>query len=124
MYLTIKNDLLITNQEETKLLVLWLYLRLPHRHRYYGLYSPVSARVEPRNAKEAPVWLQQLYARAQFRNVFFTLGMRERESVLVNQRLSSGDLCFSGNIRPMPGVTAGFADFCNIPLTGGWVAAD
>ena len=87
----------------------------------YGLYSPVSARVEPRNAKEALVWLQQFYARAQFRNVFLTLGMRERESVLVNQRLSSGDLCFSGNIRPMPGVTAGFADFCNIPLTGGWV---
>ena len=87
----------------------------------YGLYNRVSASIEPRNAKEAPVWLQQLYARAQFRNVFFTLGMRERESVLVNQRLSSGDLCFSGNIRPMPGVTAGFADFCNIPLTGGWV---
>ncbi|MEE0908586.1 MAG: hypothetical protein U0L43_10455, partial [Muribaculaceae bacterium] len=40
----------------------------------YGLYSPVSARVEPRNAKEAPVWLQQFYARAQFRNVFLTLG--------------------------------------------------
>ena len=87
----------------------------------YGRYNPVSAGIEPREAKNAPLWLQQLYATAQFRNVFLTLGMRERESVILNQKLSSGDLCFSGNIRPMPGVTAGFADFCNIPFTGGWV---
>ncbi|MDD6777640.1 MAG: capsule assembly Wzi family protein [Bacteroidales bacterium] len=69
----------------------------------------------------APVWLQQCYAQAQWRNVFLTVGMRERESVFVSQQLSSGDLCFSGNSRPMPGVTMGFANFCDIPLTNGWV---
>ena len=68
----------------------------------YGLYSPVSARVEPRNAKEAPVWLQQFYARAQFRNVFLTLGMRERESVLVKKRLRTGAVCFSGTCTSAP----------------------
>ena len=59
----------------------------------YGRYNPVSAGIEPREAKNAPLWLQQLYATAQFRNVFLTLGMRERESVILNQKLSSGDLC-------------------------------
>ena len=74
-----------------------------------------------KSLKNAPLWLQQCYATAQWRNVYLTLGLKERESVFVNQGLSSGDLCFSGNARPMPGVTMGFADFCDIPLTNGWV---
>lgn len=87
----------------------------------YGLYDVAAGKNNYRDVSASKVWLQQLYGTAEFRNVFLTLGMLERGSVFVNQELSSGDMCLSGNTRPMPGVAAGFIDFCNIPLTGGWV---
>lgn len=87
----------------------------------YGLYDAEAEAIVPREAKTAPLWLHQLYAEASYRSLFATVGMKEGYSVLLNQDLSSGDLCFSGNTRPMPGVTLGFVDFQNIPLTNGWV---
>lgn len=67
------------------------------------------------------LWLQQLYGQLKYRGVFFTLGMREYNSALLNQELSSGDLVYSGNCRPIPEIRIGFIDFQNIPFTNGWV---
>ena len=69
----------------------------------------------------APVWLQQLYAEVKYRCLFISAGMKERGSVLVNDALSSGDMTYSANARPIPGVRMGFVDFQDIPLTRGWV---
>lgn len=69
----------------------------------------------------APVWLQQLYGELKYRGVYFTFGMKEWGSVLLNNSLSSGDLTFSGNSRPIPEVRIGFFDFEDIPFTRGWV---
>ncbi len=73
--------------------------------------------------KESPssVWLQQLYGELKFRGVFAQLGLKEQNSALLNQRLSSGDLIESGNTRPMLQARAGFWDFQNIPFTNGWL---
>lgn len=87
----------------------------------YQLYDTQSESMVMRSASNAPVWMQQLYAELSYRSVFLSLGMKEEPSVFVNQDLSSGDLCFSGNARPMPGVLAGFVDFQDIPLTNGWI---
>ncbi|MEZ3591411.1 MAG: capsule assembly Wzi family protein [Muribaculaceae bacterium] len=66
-------------------------------------------------------WIQQLYGEVKFRGVFLTLGMKEYQSTIVDNRLSSGDVTESGNSRPMPGGSIGFIDFQNIPFTNGWV---
>lgn len=72
--------------------------------------------------KERPssFWIHQLYGEAKYRGLFLEAGLKEQSSNLLNQRLSSGDLIESGNTRPMPQLRAGFNDFQNIPLTGGW----
>lgn len=66
-------------------------------------------------------WLQQLYGELKYRSVFLEVGMKEQESAILDQSLSSGDLVESGNTRPIPQVRAGFIDFQNIPFTNGWV---
>ena len=71
--------------------------------------------------KPANFWIQQLYGEIKFRGVFLSVGMKEHGSKLLNNRLSSGDLTFSGNIRPVPEVRAGFINYQNIPFTNGWV---
>lgn len=72
----------------------------------------------------APIWLQQLYAEVKWRCLFLSVGMKDRPSVFVDQRLSSGDLLWSGNSRAIPEVRIGFVDFQNIPLTKKWLQFD
>lgn len=69
----------------------------------------------------AYMWVQQLYGEVKYRGVFLTVGLKEHESALLNNALTSGDLVESGNARPIPEVRAGFIDFQNIPFTNGWV---
>lgn len=87
----------------------------------YDLYDATTGELNPREAKNSNFHLQQLYAEMGYRGIFAAVGMQEHYSVLVNQDLSSGDLCYSGNTRPMPGLSVGFSDFQNIPLTKGWL---
>ncbi|HIU39668.1 MAG TPA: hypothetical protein IAD18_08395 [Candidatus Limisoma intestinavium] len=67
------------------------------------------------------VWLQQLYGEVKYRGVFLSVGMKERTSPLLNDKLGSGDYVQSNNARPVPQIRAGFVDFQNIPFTNGWV---
>lgn len=78
-------------------------------------------RMVPHSERPQSAWLQQLYGELKYRGVFITAGLKEHESALLNQRLTSGDLVESGNARPLPEVRAGFIDFQDIPFTGGWV---
>lgn len=72
----------------------------------------------------AMAWLQQLYASVKWRGVMLSAGMKERESVIVDNTLSSGDLINGSSARPIPQVRAGFVDFQDIPLTRGWVQVE
>lgn len=69
--------------------------------------------------RQSPVRLQQLYAEVKYRGVYILAGMKERHSQIVDDELSSGDLTRSNNAAPIPGVSAGFVDFQNIPFTKG-----
>ena len=71
--------------------------------------------------RPAAVRLQQLYGEVKYRSLFLTAGLKEVGSAMLNDRLSSGDLTWSANARPIPGVRAGFHGFENIPFTNGWV---
>lgn len=69
----------------------------------------------------AYMWVQQLYGEVKYRGVFLTAGIKQHESAMLNNMLTSGDLVESGNARPIPEIRAGFVDFQDIPFTNGWV---
>lgn len=69
----------------------------------------------------ARFWLQQAYGSLRYRSLFLTAGMKNAESALLNNRLSSGDLVEGPNARPIPQIRVGFIDFQPIPFTNGWV---
>ena len=87
----------------------------------YLYYDIESSAMKERKEAPAPFWVQQLYVDAKYRSLFLTLGLKERGSNLLNDQLSSGDLTFSANSRPMPGVRVGFIEPQNIPFINGWV---
>lgn len=91
-----------------------------HRAKYLRWQEADNQWTINKQGPEA-IWLQQAYLEIKYRGVFLTAGMKEHESALLNQRLSSGDLVESGNSRPIPEVRAGFIDFQDIPFTNGWV---
>lgn len=69
----------------------------------------------------ARVWLQQAYLEGKYRGVQLVLGAKRHESPMVDDLLSSGDLVWSQNARPLVGARAGFVNFQTIPFTRGWV---
>ena len=87
----------------------------------YRRYDKSTSTWVPNNQGPAPVWLQQLYAEVKYRSLFLSAGLKERGSVFLNDALSSGDMTYSANARPIPAIRAGFIDFQDIPLTQGWV---
>lgn len=72
----------------------------------------------------APVWVQQMYGELKWRCLFLSLGLKRHDSCFVDQRLSSGDLLWSGNSRGIPEARIGFVDFQDIPFTNRWVQFD
>lgn len=76
---------------------------------------------QPQNIHPSPFRLQQLYASAKYRRIFLSIGLKEVGSFLLNDSLSSGDITWSANSRPMPGVRAGFLGYADIPLTSHWL---
>lgn len=68
--------------------------------------------------------VQQLYGSVKYRLVYLTAGVKNTHSKLVDEELSSGDLVRSNNASNIPGLSAGFLHFVNIPFTKGWVQID
>ena len=87
----------------------------------YLRYNSDDKTFTPIDRHPARVWLQQLYGELKYRCLFLTVGLKETGSALLDDRLSSGDITWSANARPMPGVRAGFHGFEDIPFTNGWV---
>lgn len=65
--------------------------------------------------------ITQLFGQLKYRAVYLTVGMKDSHSLIVDDRLSSGDLTRSNNASPIPGISVGFLDFVDIPFTKGWV---
>lgn len=67
------------------------------------------------------VRLHQLYADISYKKVGMSVGMREESSMLVNGELSSGNMVWSENARPVPRMKIGTTDYVSVPGTGGWI---
>lgn len=89
--------------------------------RKYERYSVDKGETVMIARRPSAVRIQQLYGEVKYRSLFLTAGVKEVGSAMLNDRLSSGDLTWSANCRPMPGVRAGFHGFEDIPFTNGWV---
>ena len=87
----------------------------------YGRYDASADALQSIEHRPTALLLQQAFAEIKYRGVLLTAGLKHHEPITVDRTLSSGDLTFSGNSRPIPEVRAGFVNFQNIPLTGGWV---
>ena len=66
--------------------------------------------------------VQQLYADLRYRNAELSVGSKEWTGGFNNIRLSSGDLLFSNNSRPIPQARLSLPDYIAIPFTNRWVS--
>lgn len=66
--------------------------------------------------------VQQLYADLRYRCLGLTIGSKEFTGGFNNPRLSSGNLLFSNNARPIPQAKIGIPEYTKVPWTNGWLA--
>lgn len=90
----------------------------------YRRWSPQLNDFTLSTVRQANIRLIQAYGTLKYRQAYLILGMKDRESRMVDGELSAGDYVRSNNARPIPGVAAGFIDFVDIPFTNGWVQID
>lgn len=90
----------------------------------YALWNETGQSWTSQQNRPAAAWIQQLYAEIKYRGVLLRAGQRDPRSAMLDNELSSGDLTLSSNARGIPGVSLGFVDFQDIPLTNGWVQID
>lgn len=64
--------------------------------------------------------VQQLYGEMHYRSLWISFGSRNYESEVVNRRLSSGDLLYSGNSMSIPQLRVGTTGFAPFWGTDGW----
>lgn len=65
--------------------------------------------------------IHQAYADVSIKKFGIGLGMKEENPFLVNPELSSGNMLWSNNSRPMPRVKIGTTDFVPFPGTNHWL---
>ena len=66
--------------------------------------------------------IQQLYGEIKYRCLGAMVGSKEIYGEFNNPRLSSGNMLYSGNARPIPQVRVGIPEFTVIPYTKNWLA--
>lgn len=65
--------------------------------------------------------VQQAYAEGRWLHGTLSVGSKQREMNLKNNRLSSGSQTLGINARPVPQVRLALEDYWPVPLTNGWV---
>lgn len=86
----------------------------------YEYYDTEKSDWTDRSWHPSSAVVNRLWAGIKFRGVMLWAGMRDHESPVVDDRLSSGDIVLSNNARAIPQIEIGFIDFQNIPFTKGW----
>lgn len=66
-------------------------------------------------------YAQQLYVGLYYKSLFLSVGSRERYTSLWSRELSSGDMVFSANARPIPEINISLPQFTVVPHTKGWM---
>lgn len=67
--------------------------------------------------------IQQLYGEVRYRSLQLTIGAKEMYSGILDPALTSGDLTFSTNARPIPQVRLEMPRYEWVPWTKHWLAA-
>lgn len=67
------------------------------------------------------IHVQQLFLDAGFKKLICSIGTKEEEPMLVNYELSSGNMVWSENSRPIPRIKLGTTDYVAIPGTNKWL---
>ncbi len=98
----------------------WRPMHTPHGQRKWDYGYCVDLAVATGYTSTAIV--QQLYAEAQWLKGTLTVGSKEWPMELKNNRLSSGAQTLGINARPVPQVRIALPDYCDVPLTHGWLA--
>ena len=70
----------------------------------------------------SPFIVQQLYADLRYRCLELSVGSKERSGGFENPRLSSGNLLFSTNARPIPQARLAIPDYEPLKFTNSWVS--
>lgn len=63
------------------------------------------------------VYIQQLYAEIKYKCLKLTVGSKENYTSLWDKELSSGDMVFSANARPIPEINLSVPHFTTVPFT-------
>jgi hypothetical protein len=63
------------------------------------------------------IWVQQLYADISYKAIHLTAGSREWYNSILDKELSSGDMLYSPNARPIPEVNINIPTFTVVPFT-------
>ena len=71
---------------------------------------------------ESSFVVQQLYGGVKYRSLSLMAGVKEWTNGVVDTRLSSGDMLFSQNARPLPQVRLEMPEYNFVPLTNRWLA--
>lgn len=71
---------------------------------------------------ESAFLVRELYGAIRYRDFQLTVGSKLTSDRLVDQKLSSGDLLFSGNSLPIPQAMINMPDYMYIPGTKNWLA--
>ncbi|MDE5653350.1 MAG: capsule assembly Wzi family protein [Muribaculaceae bacterium] len=71
--------------------------------------------------QQSPFAIHQLYGEIRYRCLDLLVGQKELQGELSNPRLSSGNLLYSGNARPIPQIRAGIFDYADIWGLRGWL---
>lgn len=71
---------------------------------------------------QSPFAIHQLYGEIRYRCLDLMIGQKEMWGEISNPRLSTGNLLYSGNSRPIPQIRAGIFDYADIWGLKGWLA--
>lgn len=66
--------------------------------------------------------VQQLYGGVRYRSLSLTAGAQEWTNGIVSEELSSGDMLFSQNARPIPQVRLAMDNYQPVPYTNKWLS--
>ena len=84
---------------------------------YWNAVMDVVA-VTPRRRK---FYFQQIYAEAGYKSLLLRVGSKEDHKGFVDRYLSSGDMSYSGNARPIPEINLSLIRYVPFPGTKGWL---
>lgn len=66
--------------------------------------------------------IQQLYGEVKYRSLRLLAGSKEIQGEFNNPKLSSGNLLYSGNARPIPQIRLGMPRYTIVPWTKNWLS--